>query len=151
MGYWSSGVAVARSADSVFDSLRDFHTLTWAGAVPVAPIGAVAGTAVGARRLIADELMETQTRVCSQARVLEYSIDGHTGRGSGGMAVVAPPNVANYIGRIAVSPQPGAADSACVVTWTVTWVNNGGSSDEVVRGFLDAVLGGALRHLASSG
>jgi hypothetical protein len=148
MGFWTMGVAVAKSADAVFESMRDFHSLAWAGDIPVAAVGPVAGTAVGARRSVADELLETTTRTCAQARIIEYAIDGHTGRGSGAMAVVAPPNVSNYVGRIAISPQPGAPD-ACVVTWTVTWVNNGGSSDDAVRGFLDAALGGALRHLAS--
>jgi len=115
MGETYQSIVINAAVEKVWDSIRDFHDLSWAPNVitGLEVVGDAAGNEVGAGRVLNGVFKETLLTVDNDARVFTYSID----EGPGPLAE----GVRNYLGKVSVRP---AEDGGAVVEWTSTWEEN---------------------------
>lgn len=115
MGETYQSIVINAAVEKVWDSIRDFHDLSWAPNVitGLEVVGDAAGNEVGAGRVLNGVFKETLLTVDNDARVFTYSID----EGPGPLAE----GVRNYLGKGSVRP---AEDGGAVVEWTSTWEEN---------------------------
>lgn len=140
MGCYNATVLNA-APDTVWKALRDFHDLSWSSNVveEVTKVGDVAGTEVGAKRILNNAFHETLHVLDDDARYLKYSIDD-------GPGPVAKDAVSDYFGEVRVLSVTVPADSGqCVVVWESSW----SSGSEEVHDFCDPIYHALLSDLKS--
>ena len=137
MGETYQSIVINAAAGQVWESIRDFHDLSWAPNVVtgVEAVGDAAGTEVGAGRVLNGVFKETLLTVDDGAREFTYSID----EGPGPLAE----GVRNYQGRVSVQP---AAAGGTVVEWTSSWEEN----DEAVHDFCHPIYLALLDDMKQS-
>ena len=137
MGETYQSIVINAAAGEVWNSIRDFHDLSWAPNVitGVEVVGDAAGNEIGAGRVLNGVSKETLRTVDDDARVFTYSID----EGPGPLAE----GVRNYLGRVSVQP---ADDGGTVVEWTSSWEEN----DEAVHEFCHPVYLALLDDMKQS-
>ena len=133
MGCYNS-IVVNAPADKVWAALRDFHDLSACPNVieKLATVGDIAGTQIGAKRVLNDAFHETLVGLDDDARVIRYSIDD-------GPDAVSKDNVSGYIGQVQVFPV--TADDSTYVLWTSSWAHSGGGVAEFCNPIYQALLG----------
>jgi hypothetical protein len=133
MGCYNSAVIDA-PVEKVWAALRDFHNLDACPNVveKVEVVGDLAGTQIGAQRIINDAFHETLVALDDQARILRYSIDD-------GPGATAKDNVSGYIGEIRVFSVTDEGKS--FVLWTSSWEHSGGGVAEFCNPIYQALLG----------
>ena len=140
MGCYNATVLNA-APDTVWEALRDFHDLSWSSNVveDVTPVGDVAGTEVGAKRILNNAFHETLHVLDDDARYLKYSIDD-------GPGPVAKDAVSDYFGEVRVlSVTVPENPEQSVVVWESSWA----SGSEEVHDFCDPIYHALLTDLKS--
>lgn len=140
MGCYNATVLNA-APDTVWKALRDFHDLSWSSNVveEVTKVGDVAGTEVGAKRILNNAFHETLHVLDDDARYLKYSIDD-------GPGPVAKDAVSDYFGEVRVLSVTVPADpEQSVVVWESSW----SSGSEEVHDFCDPIYHALLTDLKS--
>ena len=110
MGKVYNSVIVAADSDRVWNTLRDFHDLSWAPDVvtSVEKVGDADGTTPGARRILNEAFHETLLTHDDDDKKLTYSIDD-------GPGPVARDAVNEYVGTVRV--RPVTDDGTSFVEW----------------------------------
>jgi len=140
MGCYNATVLNA-APERVWQALRDFHDLSWSSNVveEVTPVGDVAGTLIGAKRILNNAFHETLHVLDDDARYLKYSIDD-------GPGPVAKDAVSDYFGEVRVLSLTVPADSEqSVVVWESSWA----SGSEDIHDFCDPIYRALLTDLKS--
>lgn len=138
MGRCYNSAVIPAPRNAVWDRIKDFHDLSWAAGVidKVAPIGAKAGTEVGAARVLNDAFRETLRSLDEDNFTFSYSIDD-------GPGPVARDAVSNYLGTVRLLP---VSDSNATF---IEWVSRfDAAANEDVEAFCNpiyAALIGALK------
>lgn len=116
----------------VWTKFSDFHDLSWAPNVitGVEKVGDVAGSAIGAKRILNGVFHETLVDINNANYELKYSIDD-------GPSPVAKDEVKNYFGVIKLS----ATDDGTLVVWTSSWEATVDDAVEFCQGIYVALLG----------
>jgi len=138
MGCYNSTIVNA-SADKVWDTIKNFHDLSWSANVvsKVDIIGDKKGDELGAKRILNDAFHETLVSVNEDEKTFTYSIDD-------GPAAVASDNVSGYVGRVQVFPN--TADGNSFVLWTSEWESSNGGVAELCNPIYHAILGDLKGH-----
>ena len=132
-----NSTVVPAHVDDVWEALRSFHDLGWAGGVitQVDVVGDVPDGQVGAQRILNEAFHETLRSLDDANHTFTYSIDD-------GPGPVARDAIANYVGKV----------RAVAVTDTdatfVEWVSDYESADPAaVREFCDPIYQALLQAL----
>ncbi len=138
MGCYNSAVVNA-SASEVFDTINNFHDLSWAKNVitKLDVKGNKKGDEVGAQRVLNDAFHETLLSVDNVARIFTYSIDD-------GPGPVSNDNVDGYIGEVSVLPI--TENNTALVIWSSRWNS---SKDGGVADFCNPIYHAILQDLKS--
>ena len=118
--------------DSVWEHFRNFHDVSWAAKVLASceQVGDIAGTEIGAKRILNGAFHETLTEVDASGYSLKYSIDD-------GPSPVSKNDVSNYIGVIQLGP---AAEGGTLVQWDSHWDSDSEDAVEFCHGIYIALL-----------
>ncbi|OUR94618.1 hypothetical protein A9Q87_03000 [Flavobacteriales bacterium 34_180_T64] len=123
MGCFNS-VVINASADKVFNTLNNFHDLTWSKNVitKVEVIGDKSAREIVAKRILNDAFHETLVSVGVNNRQFTYSIDD-------GPGPVATEDVDGYVGEVSVIPK--TENDIALVIWASKWnaSKSGGVAD----------------------
>ena len=115
----------------VWAKFTKFHDLSGAPTVitNLEPAGDVAGSKIGAKRILNGAFHETLAEVDNDNHMLKYSIDD-------GPSPVSKGEVSNYFGIIQLSP----SDDGTLVEWSSSWDSNGEEAVEFCQGIYVALL-----------
>ena len=118
--------------DSVWKHFSDFHDVSWGAKVLASceQVGDIAGTEIGAKRILNGAFHETLTEVDASGYSLKYSIDD-------GPSPVSKNDVSNYIGVIQLSL---AAEGGTLVQWDSYWDSDSEDAVEFCHGIYVALL-----------
>ena len=109
MGTCYQKIEIDKPVLQVWDTICDFHDLSWAPDVvsSVDKIGAKSGNEIGAGRVLNGVFYETLTKLDPQNLTFSYSIDD-------GPGPVASDAVSDYVGTVKVTK----SGNRCVVEWS---------------------------------
>jgi len=140
MGCYNSAVVPAK-ADRVWQTLRDFHNMSWAPEVieSCEPGNSLPGTQIGAKRVLNGAFHETLLALDDQDRVVRYSIDD-------GPDAVSKDNVSGYVGQVQVFPITDTGET--FVLWSSSWESSGGGVAEFCDPIYQALLGQLKKHFS---
>lgn len=140
MGCYNSAVVPA-SAERVWQTLRDFHNMSWAPEVieNCGPGNNLLGTQIGAKRVLNGAFHETLLALDDQDRVVRYSIDD-------GPDAVSKDNVSGYVGQVQVFPITDTGET--FVLWSSSWESSGGGVAEFCDPIYQALLGQLKKHFS---
>lgn len=136
MGRTYQSIVVDAPADRVWETLRDFHDLSWAPGVVESceALGDARGDEPGARRRLNGVFEETLLELSDLDRRLRYSIDD-------GPSPVGAEDVSHYVGTVRVRPITDA--DAAFVEWSSRWDGNDDEAEE----FCHTIYVGLLQAL----
>jgi carbon monoxide dehydrogenase subunit G len=137
MGTTHQDVEINAPVNTVWQTIRDFHDMSWAPNVitHVEKVGDKAGTEIGAMRVLNGAFRETLQTLDDNAMTFTYSIDD-------GPSPVSKNEVSNYIGRVLVA----ASGDGTRVEWTSSWEQN----DEPVHDFCHGIYVALLNDMKAS-
>lgn len=140
MGSTHQEIEINAPVDTVWQTIRDFHDLSWAPNVitGVDTVGDQPGDQVGAGRVLNGAFHETLQTLDDDGNTFSYSIDD-------GPPPVSKDDVSNYIGRVAV--EPAADGDGTRVEWTSSWENNDEAAHDFCHGIYVALLNDMKRSL----
>ena len=103
--------------DKVWQAVSNFHDMSWAPNIisSVDVVGVVAGTEVGAQRVLNGAFHETLIEIDTDNHRIRYSIDD-------GPDPVSPSIVSNYIGEIRLIPV--TMQDSTLIEWSSSWESN---------------------------
>ncbi len=135
MGNCYNKVEIARPPISVWQTIHDFHDMSWAGDVitSLEKVGEKNGTEIGAKRILNGIFYETLQAYDPYELTFSYSIDD-------GPGPVARSLVKNYTGTVNVS----ATEGGTVVEWNSTFESE---DDDEVGEFRDPIYAALLAAL----
>lgn len=138
MGCYNSAVIDA-PVDKVFDTLNNFHDLSWSKNVitKVDVIGEKGAHEIGAKRVLNDAFHETLLSVNSKNKSFTYSIDD-------GPGPVSKSNVDGYVGEVSVIPI--TENNTSLVIWESNWKS---TKDGGVADFCNPIYHAILQDLKS--
>ena len=133
MGSTHQAIDLDASPDKVWQTLRDFHDLSWAPNVisNLEKVGDKAGDEVGAGRVLNDMFHETLITLDDDAKTFTYSIDD-------GPSPVSKDDVKNYVGSVSV--QAAEQGDGTHVEWSSAWQDNDDAAAEFCHGIYVAFL-----------
>ena len=139
MGKCYNSTVVDASIEKVWDTIKDFHEFSWGDKVitKVDAVGDVAGTEVGAKRILNDAFHETLLSVDAENYRFTYSIDD-------GPEPVNKDADLSYVS--AVSLYPVTDSGKTFVEWISTY---GSGSENAVGDFCNPIYAGLLSSLKS--
>ncbi len=139
MGNCYNSTVVNAPREKVWDSIKDFHNLSWAGAVitKVDIIGEKTGHEIGATRKLNDAFLETLVSVNEDEFTFTYSIDD-------GPEPLSKDSVSNYLG--AVHLYPVTDSNTTFVEWTSSYES---ASEQAVADFCNPIYVALLDELKS--
>lgn len=137
MGQCYNSVTVNASSAKVWETIRNFHDLSWASNVitKVDKIGIVEGVTPGAKRILNEAFHETLLTFDDDKKLFSYSIDD-------GPAPVARDTIKSYIGTVRVLPVTN--DNTAFVEWTSTYES---PDDQDVSDFCNPIYHALLSAL----
>lgn len=137
MGKTYQSIVVKAPADKVWETLRNFHDLSWAPDVVsnVDIVGEEKGDQPGAKRVLNGAFHETLQALDDGSRHLSYSIDE-------GPSPISPDEISSYEGHVRVRPVT-EGDGGSFVEWYSTWTGN----DEAAAEFCHDIYAGLLGQL----
>lgn len=143
MGSTNQSIEIEASPDHVWESIRDFHDLSWAPNVitDVKAVGEQSGNEVGAGRVLNGVFHETLRTIEEDAKTLTYSIDD-------GPSPVSKNEVENYVGRVTVRQVEQGESS--LVEWSSSWQHNNEAATEFCQGIYVALLEDMKKSLENS-
>ena len=136
MGKTYQSTTVNAPADQVWNTIRNFHDMSWASSVitKCVPVGDRGGDQVGAKRVLNDAFHETLHELSAGDRSIRYSIDDGP----------SPLNeVTEYVGLLRVSPVTDTDTSY------VEWSSTGGGKDQETAEFCSPLYVAMLADLKS--
>lgn len=138
MGSTFQEIEIDAPADTVWQTISNFHDLSWAPNVvsDVTVVGDKPGTEPGAGRVLNGVFHETLQTFDADAKKLTYSIDD-------GPAPVTKDAMNNYIGSVSVE---ATADGGTHVEWSSAWEQN----DEAIHNFCHAIYVALLGDMKKS-
>ena len=142
MGECYNTITVNAPIDKVWQTVRNFHDLSWAKGVveKTEVVGSLSGDQLGAQRVLNDAFHETLVTLSDLEHRVEYSIDD-------GPGPVAKDQVRNYIGHLSLFPV--TADNTTFVEWTSTYDSpDSGAVGELCNPIYQALLGALRQHFA---
>ncbi len=118
----------------VWQAISDFHDMSCAPNVisSCEAVGDIAGTEVGAKRILNGAFHETLVEVDSDDFILRYSIDD-------GPDPVAAPAVTNYIGEIKLTPV--TMQDSTLIEWSSVWESDEEEAVSFCHNIYVAVMG----------
>lgn len=133
MGNTHQTIEIEASPDKVWETIRDFHDLSWAPNVitSVDSVGEKSGDEVGASRVLNGVFQETLLTLEEETRTFTYSIDD-------GPSPVSKDDVKNYVGRVTV--QQADEGDGTLVEWSSSWQDNNEAASEFCQGIYVAFL-----------
>lgn len=133
MGNTHQTIEIEASPDKVWETIRDFHDLSWAPNVitSVDSVGEKSGDEVGASRVLNGVFQETLLTLEEETRTFTYSIDD-------GPSPVSKDDVKNYVGRVTV--QQADEGDGTLVEWSSSWQDNNEAASEFCHGIYVALL-----------
>ena len=139
MGTTFQEIEIDVPVDTVWQTIRNFHDLSWAPNVitGVDVVGDKAGDEPGAGRVLNGVFHETLQTVDDDGKTFSYSIDD-------GPPPLSKDEMSNYVGRVAVEP---SASGGTRVEWTSSWEQNDGPIQEFCHGIYVALLGDMKKTL----
>ena len=142
MGSCYNSIVVDVPREKVWETIKDFHDLSWADPVitKLEIVGDKTGSQIGAQRLLNDAFLERLVSVDEEGFTFTYSIDD-------GPEPLGKDAGLNYLGTVRLLP---VTDSdATFVEWTSSFQSD---SDQAVSDFCNpvyvALLGALKSHLA---
>ncbi|MDJ0907371.1 MAG: SRPBCC family protein [Woeseiaceae bacterium] len=137
MGSTFQEIEIAAPADKVWQTIRDFHDVSWAPNVvtSVDVVGDKSGDQKGAGRVLNGVFHETLRMLDDVSKTFTYSIDEGPGPLSDGQ-------MKNYVGRVVVEHIAGGTR----VEWTSNWQEN----DEAIYEFCHPIYVALLDDLKAS-
>jgi len=139
MGSTQQSIEIAAPADQVWQTIRNFHDMSWAPNViaGVEKVGDKSGDEPGAGRILNGAFHETLITLDDDGKTFSYSIDD-------GPPPVSKDDVKDYVGKVSV--QQGDEGNNTVVEWTSSWQDN----DEAAQDFCHAIYVALLGDLKKS-
>jgi len=140
MGNCYNSITINASVDQVWQTVRNFHDLSWAPGVveKVDPIGDLPGDQVGTKRILNDAFHETLRDLSDAQHTITYSIDD-------GPGPVSAQAVKEYIGKVRLFPI--TADGATFVEWTSRYESTDeGAVGELCNPIYQALLSALRTH-----
>ncbi len=139
MGSCCNSVVVDVPIQTVWETIKDFHDLSWADPVitKLEVIGEKTGNEVGAQRLLNDAFLETLVSVDDEGFTFTYSIDD-------GPEPLGKDAGLNYLGTVRLLPVTDR--DATFVEWTSSYQSD---SPEAVSDFCNPVYEALLAALKS--
>jgi carbon monoxide dehydrogenase subunit G len=133
MGTTHQTIEISASPDTVWQTIRNFHDLSWAPNVvaKVDKVGDKAGDEIGAGRVLNGMFHETLISLDDDRKDLSYSIDD-------GPSPVSKDDVKNYVGKVTV--QPAAEGDGSHVEWSSSWQDNDDAAADFCHGIYVALL-----------
>ncbi len=133
MGTTYQSIVIQLPPESVWQSIRDFHDMSWTPNVITSldRVGDRQGNEVGAGRLLNGVFHETLRAIDDDAHTFSYSIDEACSPISSG-------DVRNYVGRVTVKATPDGGGS--LVEWSSIWEDNDEAAYEFCHGIYVALL-----------
>ncbi|RIA08496.1 polyketide cyclase/dehydrase/lipid transport protein [Flavobacteriaceae bacterium MAR_2010_72] len=140
MGCYNS-VVVSAPSDKVFDTLKNFHDISWSKNVitKLEVIGKKSGHEIGAKRVLNDAFHETLLSFDNENKKFTYSIDD-------GPGPVSKDNVKGYIGEVSVIPI--TENDTSLVVWTSRWNSSNGGVAEFCNPIYYALLQDLKSHFS---
>ena len=137
MGSTFQEIEIAAPADKVWQTIRDFHDVSWAPNVvtSIDVVGDKPGDKKGAGRVLNGVFHETLRMLDDDSKTFTYNIDE-------GPGPLAKGEVRNYVGRVVVEHIAGGTR----VEWTSNWQDN----DEAVEAFCHPIYIALLNDLKAS-
>ena len=141
MGKTYQSIVVAAPLDKVWDTLKNFHDLSWAEGVVTKTeiIGDKKADQIGAQRKLNDVFEETLLSLDELSHTFCYSIDD-------GPGPVSRDVVRNYVGTVKVSPIT-EGDGGSFVQWSSRWEAKDDEAQEFCHGIYVALLAALKKHL----
>jgi len=139
MGKCYNSTVVDAPIEKVWDTIKDFHQLSWGDKVvsKVDIVGDVPGTEAGAKRILNGAFHETLLSVDSKNYSFRYSIDD-------GPGPVSKDAVSNYVGKVSLYPVTDSGKT--FIEWISTYESD---SDSAVGDFCNPIYAGILSSLKS--
>ena len=141
MGCYNS-VIIEKSADEVWETIKNFHDLSWSKNVitKLDVVGDIGGGTVGAQRILNDAFHETLLSIDEDGKTFTYSIDD-------GPGPVAKGEVDGYVGQVTVLPV--SDNNTSFVMWTSAWKSaNGDGVADFCNPIYHAVLQDMKGHFS---
>ena len=137
MGTTNQSITINVPADKVWESIRNFHDMSWAPNVveKLEVVGDKGGDESGAGRVLNDAFHETLLKVDADNMTFRYSIDD-------GPSPVSSSDVDNYIGQVQVK----AEGDGSRVEWKSKWERN----DEATYDFCHPLYVALLEDMKKS-
>ncbi len=139
MGTCYNSAVINASVEKVWDTIKNFHELAWGDLVvsKLDKIGDLAGTEVGAQRVLNDAFHETLLSIDNDKHMFTYSIDD-------GPGPVAKDAVVDYVGTVKLSPVTDT--DVTFIEWTSSFQSD---ADTTVSDFCNPIYAGVLASLKS--
>lgn len=133
MGSTYQSITINASADTVWNTIKDFHDLSWAPNVVTKTdvVGNVGGGQVGAKRVLNDAFHETLLEVDEAGHSFKYSIDAGPGPLEAG--------ITNYVGSVQIRPITEGDGS--FVEWASDWDGEHTACHDLCHPIYVALLG----------
>ena len=142
MGNCYNSIVVNVPRETVWETIKDFHDLTWAEPVitTLEAVGDKTGSEIGAQRLLNGAFLETLVSVDPEGFTFTYSIDD-------GPEPLGKDAALSYLGTVRLLPVTDSG--ATFVEWTSSYQSD---SDQAVSDFCNpvyaALLGALKSHLS---
>ncbi len=139
MGNCYNSTVVNAPREKVWDSIKDFHNLSWAGAVitKIDVIGEKTGHEIGDTRKLNDAFLETLVSINEDEYTFTYSIDD-------GPEPLSKDSVSNYLGTVHLYPVTDS--NTTFVEWTSSYES---ASEQAVADFCNPIYVALLDELKS--
>ena len=139
MGNCYNSTVVNVPREKVWETIKDFHDLSWAEAVitKVDVIGDKGGLEIGAKRFLNDAFHETLVSVNADEFTFSYSIDD-------GPEPLSKDSVSNYLGVVRLYPVTDS--NGTFVEWTSSFESG---DDQAVSDFCNPIYSALLGALKS--
>ena len=136
-------IVVPARVEVVWGLLCNFHDMTWAPNVikSCRPVGDIAGSRAGARRILNEVLHETLLQIDEKGHKLRYSIDD-------GPPPVSPREVSNYVGTVHLFEVTEGDSAATFVEWHSTWESDDDGAVDYCHGMYVALLAALVDHFS---
>ena len=139
MGKCYNSTVVNTSIENLWETIRDFHQLSWGDLVisKVDIVGDISGSKAGAKRVLNEAFHETLISVDNENHNFTYSIDD-------GPEPVNKENIKYYVGEVKLYAITDSNQT--FIEWISTFESD---SDDSIEKFCNPIYAGLLKSLKS--
>jgi hypothetical protein len=140
MGQCYNSTIVDAPIDTVWETIRDFHDMSWGSQVitKLDKVGEIDGSRVGAGRILNEAFHETLVSIDDKNFSFDYSIDD-------GPGPVAKEAVSDYVGSVKLHPVTDTGQT--LVVWSSVYRS---AADQAVGDFCNPIYQALLAALKNS-